>query len=272
MKRTLFTAAFALAAVVAQAQTPTLQEVTTAGNKTTSRVVLGATDDGITKLQVEGGITINSGLRNTSSRPPITNGTGTEIRARSLDGYYLDDGFLRLSAGGGTNAWTKTYIEISGYSTVPDMDRNIVMGTNGAERFRITNVGNVGIGTANPKAKLAVNGDILAKKVKVTVAATDWPDYVFAPGYQMPSLPQLEQYVHQHSHLPGIPAAAEVEQQGLDLGQSQSRLLQKIEELTLYLIDQHKQLAAQQQLIADQQQQLAEQDRRLKELEGKVKR
>lgn len=267
MKRTLFTAAFALAAIVTQAQT--LQEVTTAGNTTTNRIVLGTTDDSNSKLQVDGGITINGGLTNSTARPALNNGTGREIRARGNGGYGWDDGFLRLSAGGGTNTYAKTYIEMSGYSTVPDMDRNIVMGTVGTERVRITNAGNVGIGTANPKAKLSVNGDIFAKKMKVTQAAVDWPDYVFAPGYAMPSLPQLEQFIREHSHLPGIPSANEVEQEGLDLGQSQSQLLQKIEELTLYLIDQHKQLAAQQKLIADQQQRLAEQDRRLKALEAK---
>lgn len=94
--------------------------------------------------------------------------------------------------------------------------------------------GNVGIGTSTPQAKLAVNGEMFAKRVKVL--QTGWPDYVFQPDYQLPSLVDVEAYINSYHHLPEIPAAAEVEKEGLDVGETDKRLLQKIEELTLYLI------------------------------------
>lgn len=105
--------------------------------------------------------------------------------------------------------------------------------------------GNVGIGTTVPKYKLAVNGDIGAKKVKVT--QDNWPDYVFESNYQLPSLKEVEQYILRNKHLPGVNSAAEVKEQGLDLGDNQSALLKKIEELTLYAIAQDKKISTQQE-------------------------
>jgi hypothetical protein len=100
--------------------------------------------------------------------------------------------------------------------------------------------GNVGIGTSTPGSyKLAVEGSFGARKVKVTQAA--WADFVFDPGYQLPSLHQVEQYIREHRHLPEIPSEKEVKENGLDLGDMDKRLLQKIEELTLYLLDMNKQ-------------------------------
>jgi len=99
----------------------------------------------------------------------------------------------------------------------------------------VNNSGNVGIGTTNPQAKLAVNGDIFSKKVKVT--QTGWPDYVFDSAYQLRSLSQLEQYIQENKHLPDVPSASEVEKNGLDLGDNQAVLLKKIEEITLYVIE-----------------------------------
>jgi hypothetical protein len=100
-------------------------------------------------------------------------------------------------------------------------------------------MGNMGIGTASPTEKLSVNGTILAKKVRVQ---TGWSDYVFDTDYRLLSLQDLAAYINKHKHLPEIPSALEVEENGLDVGASQALLLKKIEELTLHMIRQDKQI------------------------------
>ena len=103
--------------------------------------------------------------------------------------------------------------------------------------------GNIGIGTNNPQAKLAVNGEIFAKSVRVNTGSTYWPDYVFGDNYNLMSLRELEQYVNTHKHLPNIPSAQEVEEQGdVDLGAMNALLLEKVEELTRYVIDLQNQI------------------------------
>ncbi len=102
--------------------------------------------------------------------------------------------------------------------------------------------GNVGIGTGNPKEKLTVNGRILAREVIVSNDIRTWPDYVFAPGYEMMSLTDLEAYVNEHHHLPDVPSAEEVEEQGIGLGEMNAILLQKVEEMTLRMIEMEKRI------------------------------
>ena len=100
------------------------------------------------------------------------------------------------------------------------------------------NGGKVGIGTANPDEKLAVNGTIHAKEVRVDL--NNWPDYVFESTYKLPTLEELEQQIKEKGHLPNIPSAEEVEKNGAQLGEMNKKLLEKIEELTLYTIQQEK--------------------------------
>jgi hypothetical protein len=101
--------------------------------------------------------------------------------------------------------------------------------------------GNMGIGTTDTKGyKLAVNGKIRTQEIKVD--ATDWPDYVFAKDYKLPSLEDTERHIKEKGHLPAIPSAEEVKANGVDLGEMNAKLLQKIEELTLHLIEVKKEI------------------------------
>lgn len=100
--------------------------------------------------------------------------------------------------------------------------------------------GNVGIGTDKPDSKLAVNGNIRAQEIKVD--NNNWPDYVFKQNYHLTELAQVEQHILKNGHLSGIPSASEVHSNGVDLGEMNAKLLKKIEELTLYLIEQNKKI------------------------------
>ncbi|WP_422008449.1 hypothetical protein [Roseivirga pacifica] len=102
------------------------------------------------------------------------------------------------------------------------------------------NGGNVGIGITSPDEKLEVNGTIRSKKVKVEAAT--WPDYVFSSDYKLRKLEDLEIFINKNQHLPEVPSAKEAEANGQDLGGIQAVLLKKIEELTLYVIEQDKRL------------------------------
>jgi len=87
-----------------------------------------------------------------------------------------------------------------------------------------------------------INGDLEAKKVKVTATPGSVPDYVFAPTYRLKTLNELEKYIQANRHLPNIPNAKEIETNGQNLGEMQLKLLEKIEELTLYVIQLEKNL------------------------------
>ncbi|MCK9312319.1 MAG: hypothetical protein M0P26_08590, partial [Bacteroidales bacterium] len=102
-----------------------------------------------------------------------------------------------------------------------------------------TVMGNVGIGYNDPQNKLDVNGTIRATEVKV-VSVGQFADFVFDRDYRLPKLTEVHNYIQENGHLPDIPSATEVKENGMSLVDMQVKLLQKIEELTLYMIDQQK--------------------------------
>ncbi len=98
---------------------------------------------------------------------------------------------------------------------------------------------NVGIGTNNPTYKLSVNGNIRSKEV---IVETGWADYVFDEKYELLQLVDVEKYIQKYRHLPNIPSAVEIEKNGLQLGDTQKKMMEKIEELTLYMIEANEQI------------------------------
>ena len=116
---------------------------------------------------------------------------------------------------------------------------NLNLGTNNTSIARLTPTGAMVIGNTTTPAgyKLYVETGILTEKVKVAIkTSANWADYVFADDYKLQPLTQVEQYIREHKHLPGIPSAAEVVEQGVDVGSMEAKLLEKIEELTLHMI------------------------------------
>jgi hypothetical protein len=123
-------------------------------------------------------------------------------------------------------------------------------GTNGILNSSIYDNGNVGIGSTNPDQKLTVKGKIHAEEIIVDLAVP--ADYVFQKyytgkselksDYVMPTLAEIESFTKKNNHLPNVPSAQEIQQKGLSLGEMSNALLQKVEELTLYAIEQQKEI------------------------------
>lgn len=184
------------------------------------------------KMHVEGDLSLPSTQKILVGGVPVINlnSNGNDIYGNfrvlaNSSPVYPDGMYINYGSPGGSLADVRFYAD--GIT-----ERMVIKAANG----------NVGIGTSDPKAKLAVNGDILAKKIKVTT--NNWPDYVFSEHYPLPSLQQVETFIQNNKHLPGIPSATEIEKNGQDVGELNKQLLEKIEQLTLYVIDQHKKIEA----------------------------
>jgi hypothetical protein len=144
----------------------------------------------------------------------------------------------------GTNPTINFYNNGSYKSFLQHTSSGLYMGVNdGNIRLDVTN-GQVAIGPVVAGAtayKLAVNGKIIAEELKVKLSGS-WPDYVFEKKYALRTLPDLEKFIEENNHLPNIPSAEEVEKYGMEVGDMQKRMMEKIEELTLYVIDLQKQI------------------------------
>lgn len=135
----------------------------------------------------------------------------------------------------------------------------------GTSILRINN-SNVGIGTIDTKGfKLGVQGKIAATEVKIATS-DNWPDFVFDRNYNLPTLKEVEQHIKEKGHLKNIPNSEEVKKNGFFLGEMDSKLLQKIEELMLYTIAQQKEIESQKNEIK----QLVEENKALKSLSNRL--
>ncbi len=123
----------------------------------------------------------------------------------------------------------------------------IVILTNSTERMRVTSTGSVGIGTSAPSSRFHVNGgDIRVSGGSFIDDGTtlNVPDYVFEPDYELMPLDELRAFISREKHLPNVPSADDVKKEGLNLSQVQMRLLEKVEELTLYTLKLDEQVKA----------------------------
>ena len=138
-------------------------------------------------------------------------------------------------------------------------------------RFFINNQGKVGIGTKTMgNHRLAVEGSIGAREIKVE--ASGWSDFVFYDDYKLPTLKEVENHIKEKGHLKDIPSAKEVEENGFYLGEMNAKLLQKIEELTLYTIEQEKKLKSQKDKFDKQQKEIESQRGKIERLESLVEK
>lgn len=211
---------------------------------------------------------IGAGATSTTNTFMLRNSTGDTLLRMRDDGRmgigYNGSSYGRTinTAGTGINFYTASAVGGFGGAVFPTDTSLVLWSNSGASNYLILQPswGNTGIGTYSPNAKFHVNGNTLiggtseriatgyllsvAGKMICTEArvqlTASWPDYVFADDYQLPSLESVEQFVKQNKHLPNIPAAAVVETEGFDLGDMNRKLLEKIEQLTLHLIEMKK--------------------------------
>ncbi|WP_264536597.1 tail fiber protein [Flavobacterium sp. N1736] len=127
--------------------------------------------------------------------------------------------------------------------------------------------GNVGIGTAIPDEKLTVKGKIHTQEVRVDMLGPLVPDYVFTEDYKLKTLQEVEEFIKQNKHLPEIPSAQEIEKNGLMLAEMNMSLLKKMEEMTLYMIEQNKKINE----LEQQNKKFADLENRLAKIENNSK-
>ncbi|UII77354.1 tail fiber protein [Flagellimonas sp. HMM57] len=171
-------------------------------------------------------------------------GIGTTSPAGQLDVRTTDNKgvWINRNNESAVSFWPNNGNSIFHISHGHDNRLHISTGTNveGGELFTIVHNGAVGIGTTNPGTyKLAVKGKIRAEEIKVE---TGWADYVFKENYDLPTLEEVEKHIQEKGHLINIPSAKEVEENGIQLGEMNKLLLEKIEELTLYTLQQQKEI------------------------------
>lgn len=148
------------------------------------------------------------------------------------------------------------------------IDKNVYVGSfySGSPDSDLFVSGNIGIGTTTPDSKLTVKGNIHTNEVKVDLLGAIAPDYVFYKDYDLKTLQEVENYISLKGHLPNIPSAKQMEAEGIKLKEMNLKLLEKIEELTLYTINQEKRI----ETIEKENTELKTQEKRIALLEEKI--
>jgi hypothetical protein len=213
---------------------------------TVGRVGIGTTTPE-SRLQVNGEITMSGRLG---------------MWLNSTGGYFTYDNKTmgHYSLGWFSDTWSSDY----GPALWTSAWGGMKFFTEGTPRLTIDHAGNVGIGTVNPIYPLDVKGTIRATEIKV-VSVDQFADFVLDPAYQLPKLQDVHDYIQTNGHLPEIPSAKEVKENGMSLVDMQVKLLQKVEELTLYAIDQQKRIEEQSQTVSNQQKRIEQLEQLLKE-------
>ncbi len=160
-------------------------------------------------------------------------------------------GKLHISGNGasqGINLWTNSGEVTSRiWIDAPNNTFHLSRSSDALKGITIDDLGNVGMGTTTPTHRLAVNGTVRAKEIICEVGP--WPDYVFASAYELISLIEVKNFIDLNGHLPNIPSAKVVAQEGIKLAEMNVKLLEKIEELTLYTIEQESKINSLENLI-----------------------
>lgn len=203
---------------------------------------------GATSSSGTGFVGVGTSTPSTTFNVANTNGSGIDSH---LEGFTLIDGdnaslLLGNTLGSPSGEWG---IEAgaNGLNFWQPFGNAAGVGTVN-HRLHIANDGNVSIGTDDSKGyKFAVAGSMVAEEVTVKLQS-NWPDFVFTSNYGLMSLTNVELFIAEHSHLPNVPSAVQIQEEGINLGEMDAILLQKIEELTLYLIELKKQ---NEQLVLD---------------------
>ena len=180
--------------------------------------------------------------------PSINLKTNTKNIFIGTEFYGFTDEIFRIrdlgnSKGGGiTFLKDKVYLGARDGRYYDNIPSDVVLGKTWAENLAIG-------GKFASDSKLSVAGKAIFEEAEVKLSSL-WPDYVFASNYQLAPLDSVETFIQKNSHLPNVPSAQEVSEKGINLGNMDAVLLQKIEELTLYNIQMHKQMEAMKAEIA----------------------
>ena len=212
----------------------------------------GTVQDGTTLFHV--GVNGNVGLGNSSPEEKLhikdgnvlfemnsQNGTDPRILFQNEgNGANVHQTFYRWSGGGEKYFATRLYEGYKKFSFQVSESSAEYGDHTFIDAMTILQSGNVGIGTTTPQNKLSVEGSVWAKKIKISLE--DAADWVFEDDYNLRTLEEVESFIQTNKHLPEIPSAEEFKKNDMDVAEMNNKLLQKVEELTLYIIDQNKRI------------------------------